>query len=238
MLIAIPSKGRAAACKSHRFLPGAVVYVPALEVDAYRACGVESVVGVPNDVLGITRTRNWILDHTDDPWVVMVDDDVKVAGWVRLDAHSMKHLKLRGEAFVSEFRKLFELIEDLDIRVWGTATDGAPRSVYPWNPFRFRSYVTASCMGLRNDTRVRFDESFRVKEDYELCLRCIKEDGAILSAQYLYWVNSHWGDTGGCADYRTQELERDAIARLMRMYPGLIRRVVRGGSEFSIQLDF
>ena len=53
-----------------------------------------------------------------------------------------------------------------------------------------------------------------------------------------YWENGHWDDPGGCKTYRTQAMEEDAIRRLMRMYPGMIRRVDRGGTGFSIQLDF
>jgi len=93
-------------------------------------------------------------------------------------------------------------------------------------------------MGILNDGRTRFDESFPVKEDYELCLRCIKEDGGILGARYLYWHNEHWTGEGGCKDYRTQAMEEKAINKLMSMYPGFIRRVTRGGAEYSINLDF
>jgi hypothetical protein len=33
-------------------------------------------------------------------------------------------------------------------------------------------------------------------------------------------------------------MELRAISRLRKMYPGMIRRVVRGGSHYSIDLDF
>ena len=79
---------------------------------------------------------------------------------------------------------------------------------------------------------------FPVKEDYELCLSCIKEDGGIVGAQYFYWENHHWKTPGGCRDYRTVQMEEECIRRLVRMYPGNVRRVKRKGSEFCIQLDF
>ena len=98
--------------------------------------------------------------------------------------------------------------------------------------------IDGDIMGLVNDGRTRFDESYPVKEDYELCLRCIAEDGGIVAARFLYWHNRHWADPGGCRDYRTQEMERDCIDRLIAAYPGYIRKVTKGGSEFSIQLEF
>jgi hypothetical protein len=152
---------------------------------------------VPNEVHGITQTRNWILRHTKDRRVVMIDDDVRTQGWNELlDRASMRH-DLDEAAWLAEFRKLFEVTEQLGYRIWGVATDGATRSIYPFNPFRWRSYVTASCMGIVNDGRTYFDESYPVKEDYELCARRITEDGGVVCAQYLYWVNLHWDTAVG-----------------------------------------
>lgn len=239
MLIAVPSKGRPTKVKTQAVLPEAVVFVPQSEAPAYERAGVQHIVAVPQDVRGITKTRNWILDYaTADPWVVFLDDDVKLRGWTELLSSESKRRPMDGPKWIAEFVKFFEVTEALGLRIWGAATDGSLRSIYPYRPFVFHTYVTASCMGILNDGRTRFDESFPVKEDYELCLRCLKDDGAVLGVRYLYWVNDHWKTEGGCREYRTQDMERNAIQRLMRMYPGLIRRVTRGGSEFSIELDF
>lgn len=238
MLVAIPSKGRAGQTPSATLIASATLFVPDIEVADYRACGARQVVGVPGEVRGITKTRNWILDQADDRRVVFVDDDVRAQGWVELGDSRAVHRKLDESDWLAEWAKLFDVTEQLRLRAWGVATQGATRSVYPWKPLLFHTYVTASCMGLVNDGRTRFDESFPVKEDYELCLRLLKEDGAIVGARYLYWENEHWSTDGGCREYRTQRMEDDAIRRLIRMYPGLIRRVTRGGAGYSIELDF
>src|SRR5215467_313606 len=222
MIVAVPSKGRAGLVKTQKVIPSCRVYVPELEVDAYRRAGTQNVVGVPNRVHGITKTRNWILDHADDLRVVMIDDDVRACGWRKMHAEASQTIKLSGDAWLGEFRKVFEITEQLHYRIWGVGTDGATRAYYPYWPFRWRAFVTASCMGIVNDGRTRFDESYPVKEDYELCCRCLTEDGGVVMAQYLFWVNSHWNDDGGCKDYRTQPIEHDCMRRLRRAYPGLI----------------
>lgn len=237
MLIAMPSKGRAGKTKSDRYITDAVAFVPESEAKSYERSGVSQVVGVPQEIMGITKTRNWILDNADDEWVVFVDDDLKTAGWIELLEFKSKSRHLSGYEMVAEWVKLFDITEELNLRIWGIANDGATRSVYPWSPFIFHTYVTGSCMGILN-RGTRFDEDFEIKEDYELCLRCITEDGGIVGARYLYWINSHWADEGGCKEYRTQEMELETIERLIKMYPGLIRQVTRGGSEFSIELEF
>jgi len=134
--------------------------------------------------------------------------------------------------------KLFELTEQLHFHLFGVATQSAARSVYPWKPILTRSYVTGSFMGIVNDGKIRFDERYQVKEDYELTLRCIRQDGGVVAARYLYWENSHWKDPGGCSGYRTQLMELRCIKMLANSYPGMIRRIERGGSTYSIDLDF
>ena len=238
MLVAIPSKGRPGRVKSQAVIPSARVYVPETEAEAYERAGTKNVVPVPASVRGITATRNYILDTAYDPRVVMIDDDVKDHGWNRAYAHNWRKHKLTEAQWLQEWAKLFDVTADIGFRIWGVATTGEGRAVYPYRPFIWHTYVTASCMGMFADAGLRFDERFPVKEDYELCLRCLKEDGGVVGARYLFWDNAHWTDDGGCKDYRTQAIEEDAIRRLMRMYPGMIRRVTRGGCEYSIQLDF
>lgn len=237
--VAVPSMGRAGKMKTSTVLPSATVYVPEREVEQYRSAhaGV-AIVGVPDEVKGITATRNWILDRCPARWLVFVDDDVADQGWFHLRHRKGRRRNLDERGWMREWSRLASIAEDLKLRIFGVGTDGALRSVYPWRPFIFHTYVTASCMGMQVGAGLRFDESFKVKEDYELCLRAIKEDGGVLGARYLFWRNLHWKNKGGCAAYRTQEVEELAIQKLMKMYPGMIRSVTRGGSGYSIDLEF
>ncbi len=243
MLVAIPSKGRPDRVKSQKLISSAFVFVPAIEAKDYLACGVGNVVPVPDEIRGITPTRNWILDWAEKeghPRVVFIDDDVKKAGYCQFFEIKTKHRPLDEAQWLIEWAKLFDTADQLGFRIWGTDTAGEPRAIYPYRPFIFHTYVTASCMGMWSSgpNSMRFDEEFIVKEDYEICLRCLKEDGGVLGARYLYWANEHWIGDGGCRSYRTQKMELKLIKKLIKMYPGLIRRVEKGGSEFSIKLEF
>lgn len=237
MLIAIPSKGRAGKVKSQRVIPSAMVYVPDYEADSYIKAGVRNVVAVPATVRGITATRNWILDHADSEEVVFIDDDIMRAGYIKFFAYSTKHVGMKETELLSEWQKLFDLTREMGFRVWGTSTEGSPRSCYPYKPLSFHGYITASCMGMLNDPALRFDESFPVKEDYEICLRAHQEDGGVVCARYFYWQNSHWVDNGGCKDYRTEQMEMDCIRRLQKMYPGKVRLAPNKQSDYCIQLN-
>jgi len=195
-------------------------------------------VGVPKEIQGITSTRNWILNNTNEKWVVFLDDDAKNVGWTKLGERKSYKMDERDEGFwAEEFLKAFDLTEQLGYKLWGVKTEAAPRSVYPYKPILTKTYLTASCMGMINDKEFLFDENFKVKEDYEICLRHIVKYGGILGIRYIHWENEHWTTEGGCKDYRTVNMEKDAIKRLAQMYPGMIRSAKRKANQFTIQLN-
>jgi len=238
MLVAVPSKGRAGVAKAQKILKkSAVFYVPASEAAQYRRV-VKNVVEVPNSVRGITQTRNWILKNTKETRVVMVDDDPYDVGWTRLYPRKAKRMKLHNEdIWLDQFARWFDICEQVGFKIWGVKTETAARSTVPFKPILFKGYVTASCMGIINDGEYYFDEDFQVKEDYELCLRHIVDKGGILCVRYVFWKNDHWEQDGGCKDYRTISLERDAIKRLAKMYPNLIKSAKRKANMFTIKLN-
>lgn len=237
MLIAVPSKNRAGQTTTQNVLRDAgTFFVPENEVRLYR--GIKNVVGVPLTVRGITATRNWILENAGDEWVVFVDDDVTRAGWLKMGETQGKHIKMKdSDEWVDTFVRAFDVVTQMGWKIWGVKTETALRSVYPFKPILLRTYVTASCMGIVNDGEFRFDPAYAVKEDYEICLRHIVKYGGILGIRYCYWANEHWTTDGGCKDYRTIDVERDAIKRLARAYPGMIQKAKRKANAFTVSLN-
>lgn len=236
MLVAVPSKGRAGLTSTNKILPEAVFFVPESEAHQYKGL-IKNIVGVPKDVSGITKTRNWILKNTDEKRVVFLDDDAKTVGYRKMGENKSTLIDIRNQNFwIDEFEKLFDITEQMDMKIWGVKTEAAPRSVYPYKPFLFKSYVTASCMGMINDGEFYFNEMYKVKEDYEICLRHIRDKGGIVAARYLHWENDHWEQDGGCKDYRTVNMEKECIKMLIRDYPGMIKSVNRKANKFTIQL--
>lgn len=240
MLIAIPSKSRPWKSKSKELLKSALLFVPEREEKMYRKIYGDDVVAVPDEVRGITPTRNWILDQYDGEDVVFVDDDLKQTGWVVTSKDGKKkHVHFGSESEVmEEFGKCFEVCKGMGYKIFGWKTESSPMSQYDEKPFLFKTYVTASCMGIVNDTDLRFDEAFKVKEDYEISCRHIEKYGGILGVRYVYWENRHWDTNGGCGDYRTDSMERDCIERLIRKYPNFVKSVKRRNSQYCIKLMF
>ena len=70
----IPSKGRAGRVTTSELFYESVIVCPESEVSEYKKHH-EKVLGVDDTVKGITATRNWILNNTEDEWHIQVDDD-------------------------------------------------------------------------------------------------------------------------------------------------------------------
>ena len=240
MLIAIPSKGRPQILNSSEIfkeIDNCIMFVPENEKRDYCNYQPVKVIGVPNKFSGITKTRNWILDYANGDDVVFIDDDVKFAGiTLNIGYHKKTIRKNDGNFWINEFNKIFSVCYGINAKIWGLKTESSSKSNYTYFPFRTASYITASCMGILGDTGLRFDENFPVKEDYEICLRCLKEDGLILSAQYIVWENDHWYKDGGCKTYRTGQMELDCIKRLQEMYPGMVRVKQESKQEYCIKI--
>lgn len=236
MLIAVPSKNRAGRTTTDKLLPNLVTFfVPQSEVHQYSY--VKNVVGIPNHVQGITKTRNWILKNTNEKRVVMLDDDVKKTAFVKRYSNNVEHVNLKDEIFWhDEFQKYFDITEQMNYKIWGVTTDHSTKSAYSYKPFMFKTYALGSVMGIINDGEYLFNEEFKVKEDYEICLRHIKEKGGLLGVRYLYWANHHYTDDGGCKDYRTVSIEKECIKKLIELYPNMIAKVKRKGTQFGITL--
>jgi hypothetical protein len=78
--ICIPSKGRAGLITSQKIFSTGILYVPESEVSQYKIYD-NKIVGIPNEVKGITQTRNWILKNNPNN-VFFLDDDLQYGGYV------------------------------------------------------------------------------------------------------------------------------------------------------------
>lgn len=240
MLIAIPSKSRPYKLKSKELLKNAVIFVPDNEYLLYKKIYNE-IIAVPKYVKGITQTRNFILKEYQNENIVFVDDDlIKCGYWIDKDnSNKRKFINIKdGEIIINEFEKLFELTASLNYKIWGLKTESSKISQNDEKPFLFKTYLTASCMGIINDDNFYFDETYLVKEDYEYGLRAIEKYGGVLGARYFSWENEHWKTKGGCNDYRTDEIEEQCIKKLIKQYPKYVKRANRKNSKYCIELNF
>jgi glycosyltransferase involved in cell wall biosynthesis len=235
--IAIPSKGRAGLITSQKIFKSATLYIPESELMQYSVYS-NKIVTIPMDVKGITATRNWILKYNHNKNVFFLDDDLQYGGYVKRTDEKYKVLRIEDEnIYVKELKKLFEVAEQSNSKILGLFTVGNNLTNYAYSPFLFNGVCLGSCMGIINDGTYYFDESFEVKEDYELTLRHLTERGINVRSNILFMQHEHTQTKGGCRDSKRIEKEKSAIKKLIKMYPGMIKEAKHRGTNFSIQLN-
>lgn len=234
--IAIPSKGRAGLITSHEVFKTGVIYVPENEVKQYSIYK-NKIVGIPIQVKGITATRNWILKNNDCN-IFFLDDDFEYGGYVERTDEKYKVKRLKEESiYIKEIEKLFEISEQSNSKIFGLFTVGNNLTNYAYNPFLFNGVCLGSCMGIINDGSYYFDETFDVKEDYELTLRHFTERGITVRSNIIFMQHEHTQLRGGCRDSNRIAKEKSAVKKLITMYPGMIKEAKHRGTSFAIQLN-
>lgn len=235
--IAIPSKGRAGLITSQNIFKSAVLYVPESELMQYSIYS-NKLVAVPNDVKGITKTRNWILKHNHNKNVFFIDDDLQYYGYIERSELKYKVRRLTDEeTAIDEIKKLFDVAYGMDAKLIGFFTVGNNLTNYSYNPFLFNGVCLGSCMGIVNDGTYYFDEEFEVKEDYELTLRNLVDKRPTVRTNILFMQHEHTQTKGGCRDSNRIEKEKSALKKLVQKYPGMIKEAKHRGTSFSIQLN-
>ncbi len=234
--IAIPSKGRAGLITSHDIFKSAVIYIPENEINQY-SIYTNKIVGVPIEVKGITATRNWILKNNNCN-IFFLDDDFEYGGYVERTEEKYKVKRVKEEnVYISEIEKLFAISEQSNSKIFGLFTVGNNLTNYAYNPFLFNGVCLGSCMGIINDGSYYFDETFEVKEDYELTLRHYTDRGITVRSNILFMQHEHTQTRGGCRDSNRIDKEKKAIKKLITMYPNMIKEAKHRGTQFSIQLN-
>lgn len=234
--IAIPSKKRAGLITSHKVFKTGVIYVPECELSQYSIYS-NKIIGVPNEIKGITATRNWILKNNKCN-IFFIDDDIERIGYFNKTDEKYKLVNIKDEnVILKEINKLFDVCYQTGSYLNGLFTVDNAMSNYSYNPFLFNGVCLGSCMGIINDGTYYFDESFEVKEDYELTLRHLIEKKITVRSNILFMQHEHTQLTGGCRDSNRIEKEKEAIKKLIKMYPNMIKEAKHRGTSFSIQLN-
>ena len=209
----IPSKGRAGKVTTDKLFLDCIIVCPESEEKEYKKYH-KKVIGVDDNVKGITQTRNWILNNIDDEWHIQVDDDA-------LSFHKFEKGKMQTFIDKDRIHKIidnqFNLCDGWGLKVWGFALCGDYKFYREYKPFGTQAVIGANIIGIiKND--LRFDARLKVKEDYDYAMQHIaKYKGALRCTKYGIDV-IHLTNEGGCVSYRTKEVEMDAYNILLKKW--------------------
>jgi hypothetical protein len=206
----IPSMGRAGLVTSHKLFLNHTIVCPESEVQKYREYH-EDVLGVPDEIKGITKTRNWILDNAKEDWHIQVDDDA-------LSFHMFELGKMVTFTDPERINRIlanqFLMTEEWGLKVWGLSLAADYKFYREYTPFSTQGVIGANIIGIINNP-LRFDERLKVKEDYDFAMQHIAEYGGALRFMKYGIDVIHLTNEGGCVSYRTKDVEMQAYEVLL-----------------------
>lgn len=215
----IPSKGRAGKVTTHHLFLDSTIVCPESEVHLYEEHH-NKVIGVPDDVKGITKTRNWILNNIEDEWHIQVDDDA-------LSFHMFEGGKMRKFIDPQKIHEIidnqFQLCEDWGLKAWGFSLAADYKFYREYTPFSTQGVIGANIIGIIKN-ELRFDERLKVKEDYDYSMQHIAKYKGVLRCMKYGIDVVHLTNEGGCVAYRTKDTEMEAYNVLVQKWG---RKVVK-----------
>ena len=183
--------------------------------------------------MSVGDNRNNLLEHCKQEGynkIVMLDDDIKSIDIVR----GNKNRPLTPQELEPTFAYCFAQAKKHNAPLWG---------LYPVNNAFFqrartirRSILIGTVMGITDNT-LRYDETFRVKEDYELCCRVMLQGRNCLRFDVLS-ANAAHKSKGGCESDWNKASCRIYAHLLAERYPELIELSNKPGEvKFKPTLD-
>lgn len=163
----------------------------------------------------VSDNRNNILDYAERNGIkrlLMLDDDVSGIDIL----NGGKYFRVNNEA---QLEQLFDFADKHNAPIWGTYP--LKNAMFQKMQIKLRCIFIGTCIGF-TDMSLRFDNTIRVKEDYELCLRVISSRRNSIRFDHIAVVASH-KSIGGCADDWAAGESAKATQELLRRYEGLIR---------------
>lgn len=183
----------------------------------YGQAGVKTV-GV--DGLSVTDSRQAVLQyawHHKFDSVVMLDDDLR-----KLQHFDPAKGVKEPIDIPDALRYMNKVMWENNLTYVGVGpTDNA---YFVKKPVHFDKYVRSAFVVVkRTDPAIWYDPRFKVKEDYDFSAQHLERFGRIGRVDAILASFSYKTNGGGCQEYRTREVEQQAIALLLEKWPNAVR---------------
>lgn len=179
----------------------------------------------------LTRSRNQALidAFAQNAWCLQLSDDI-------IKCHRAINKKEKVE--ISIWQAVLELKAEMErtrAKLGGVAPTANEFYFNPLKPIKTSAFIVGDFL-LIAPSKPRFDESLRLKEDYQLTLDHLKMYGRVCRADRLLVGFKHRDNAGGAVAYRTPELEQETIRYLKSRYPGMVKDNPRRKNEILLNI--
>lgn len=219
--VVIPSKGRPTCHRAVALFEDPVLCVPEEEEASYAEAHPKTRKLLhPNDLVGLGRVRQWVLDQVSTECVFMVDDDVN--GLWSIVGQRAREIT-RVESIMAVIQNTAEVARAAGTCLFGFSHTIDTRHFSPYRPFTFTGYVNGFAMGIIG-REIRFDAELDTKQDIDFSLQVLHRKRFLWKDLRFGFRNDKWfRRTGGNAGIRTSATVARDIARLNMKWGDAIR---------------
>lgn len=169
----------------------------------------------------VSDNRNTLLDYfPEGQRIIMLDDDIKYIGTLK----GKKIEPFTKEELAKFINDAFNYCEKNHALIWGG---------YPVENYYFmkrtidkKNLLIGTILGIIN-SKYRFNNEFKIKEDFELCLHMMKDGYNSIRFNFLHAPAKH-KTAGGCMEDWVKDEE--CTKKILLKYPNLIRKGCKNNS--------
>lgn len=196
------------------------------EGEDYRSAGADLVV----EGGSLIDSRNLALELAEKQGAVciQVSDDLRKIE--HLSFPSKKKVPILFKAVVETFMK----------EIWRTpfylyGIPPTPNAFYVHQDRSLNNFIIGDFMVIKPN-ELRFDPEFKLKEDYDYTCQHIKKYGGVMRFDDFLFTFSHYKNSGGAVSFRTDELEKEVVEKLLAKHPEFIRRNPKRANEVLLKV--
>lgn len=224
MKIFIPTYGRSDDQVTHSVIPDTWLkdtFLVVQEREKNQYADFENVIVLPNNVKTIAPTRQWILNNCNDPYIIMIDDDVTFYKrrkdrpdlMLGVEENDIRHL----------IRTIFLKLKEYPL-VGVAPREGGNRFVN--GPVECTRMMRV--LGVRTDifkhNKIKFDR-LEVQEDFDVILQLLRKGYKNLLLTDFCQGQKTSNAAGGCSEFRTIELHNKNVLRLAELHSPYVKVV-------------
>lgn len=218
--IVIPSMGRADRVITKNCISNAIICVPEAEKEEYQRYNQDNeIITHPDDLLGLTKKRQWIYEHF--PNVFMIDDDIRSIN--RLYVQKWETAALTAEEAYDVVQYIGNCAHMAGCFLFGVSREAIPLAYKEMKPISLTGVLNGT-IGLLEGSGLYFHEKAVVSEYYWISgLNAYKHRKMWIDTRFSVVGTATFGNKGGCASYRTKEQEMEDTLFLRRMFGSAIK---------------
>jgi hypothetical protein len=226
MKIYIPTRGRPFNQETLKHFPQemkkqVVLVIDEDEKDEYHWCPNTPKMIIPANIKGIGPKRKYIVENTDDPRIVMLDDDLRF--YIRKSPTDWHLRYLESEEYPALFGLLDEWMDQGYAHCGVSAREGNNRiEALRVENTRYMRVLAYNLDAFPKD--VVWGRT-RIMEDFDMALQLLRRGKACSVSYYYAQGQKSSNASGGCSEWRTMEVQSEGAERLAALHPTCVKVV-------------